>query len=116
MVVVLVVLFVLARRQRVVCPGDLEAVRAGASFLLRRAEVVQFGPFLSVRGVAGFVPVEFRVHCTSGRYEVRWPWPLGVALLFVPGAAFAALALLVWMAVVVGRFERDMLDLFKAAS
>ena len=82
---VLVVLFVLARRQRVVCPGDLEAVRAGASFLLRRAEVVQFGPFLSVRGVAGFVPVEFRAHCTSGRYEVRWPWPLGVALLFVPG-------------------------------
>ncbi|ABL89080.1 hypothetical protein Pisl_1933 [Pyrobaculum islandicum DSM 4184] len=108
------VIRLLQRRRRVVCPGDLSALRD--AFAVIGAEAAWVGPYLAVRKRYGLIPVEVRVDCRRGTVSTRGPWPLALVLLFVPHLAFAAFILLLWIASEMDAFEKEVRDLLKAAA
>ncbi|ACB40057.1 hypothetical protein [Pyrobaculum neutrophilum] len=108
------VLVVRRLQRRVVCPGDLSALRD--AFAVIGAEAAWVGPYLAVRKRYGLIPVEVRVDCRRGAVSTRGPWPLALVLLFVPNFAFAAIILLLWIASEMDAFEKEVKDLLKAAA
>ncbi|MEM4763406.1 MAG: hypothetical protein QW598_00725 [Pyrobaculum sp.] len=93
-----VVGWILARRARMGCPSDLNALRRVLEEEFDDVYVDRVGNLMLVKGRTLFFTIKARVDCASGRHSLSWPWPIPFILLFVPGLGIFALLLLLWLA------------------